>query len=44
MNLKFHHIGVACKEIKEVTAFIEKAFNIINKSEIIYLLLKYLRK
>ena len=37
MNLKFHHIGVACKEIKEVAVFIEKTFNIIKKSEIIHL-------
>jgi len=37
MNLKFHHIGVACKDIKEVTIFLEKIFNLINISDTVLL-------
>ncbi len=37
MNLKFHHIGVACKDIKEVTIFLEKIFNLINISDTVIL-------
>ena len=35
MNLKFHHIGIACEDIKNTLEFIDNTFNIINKTEII---------
>jgi methylmalonyl-CoA/ethylmalonyl-CoA epimerase len=35
MNLKFHHIGIACKDILEVIIFLENSFNIVKKSKII---------
>jgi methylmalonyl-CoA/ethylmalonyl-CoA epimerase len=34
IDLKFHHIGVACDSIDEVTQFLENTFTIINKSEV----------
>lgn len=37
MNLKFHHIGVACKDIKEATISLKKIFNLINISDTVLL-------
>ena len=33
----FHHIGVACESIEEVTIFLKKTFKIIKITDIIYL-------
>ena len=33
MNLKFHHIGIACEDIKNTLEFIDNTFNIINKTQ-----------
>ena len=35
MNLRFHHIGVACEDIENTLKFIDNTFNIIHKTEII---------
>ena len=34
IDLKFHHIGVACDFIGEVTQFLENTFTIVNKSAV----------
>ena len=35
--LKFHHLGIACENIKEVTVFLENTFSIVKKSKIVFL-------
>ena len=35
--MKFHHLGIACENIQELTSSIVKTFNIIRISEIFYL-------
>ena len=35
MNLNFHHIGIACKDIPKVIKFLENTFDIIEKSKVI---------
>ena len=37
MLLRFHHIGVACKNMQDAIVFVENTFNIQKKSKIIYL-------
>jgi len=37
MNLKFHHIGIACENIENTLKFIDNTFNIVNKTKIIQL-------
>lgn len=34
--MKFHHIGIACKDIETVTLFVEKSFHVTEKTEIIF--------
>jgi methylmalonyl-CoA/ethylmalonyl-CoA epimerase len=35
--LKFHHLGIACENIREVSIFLESTFDISKKSKIIFL-------
>ena len=34
--MKFHHLGIACENIKEVIVFLETTFSIVKKSKIIW--------
>jgi methylmalonyl-CoA/ethylmalonyl-CoA epimerase len=34
MDLKFHHIGIACSNIEETAIFLENTFDIEDKTEI----------
>ena len=34
--MDFHHVGIACKDIKETLAFIEKHYNVKNISDEIF--------
>mgnify|MGYP001483286679 CR=1 FL=1 len=35
--LKFHHLGIACENILEVSIFLERTFSISKKSKIVFL-------
>ncbi len=34
--MRFHHIGVACKDISETLKFVQKSFDVVEASEIIF--------
>ena len=34
--MKFHHIGIACSAIESAADFVEKVFNIVKKTDIIF--------
>lgn len=36
MNLKIHHVGIACKNIEKAVREYKKMYNVIEESEIVY--------
>ena len=34
--MKFHHLGIACKDINNAIKFVEKSFIVVQQSEIIF--------